>query len=308
MLINSALPLASGSAESFVYLGVLGALCGYPKNCRSSENSTLNTHSSTLEILLLQNTFLHIPGIAKTTERRLWKEGCNSWDDYLSEPNRWSLGSANKTTAQRHLEKSREALNQQEHQFFRRGLGMRQAWRAFPEFRNSCVYLDIETDGNGKNQQITMIGLYDGDTYRCLIQGDNLENFRDIISHYSMIVTFFGGSFDVPVLEQEFRGVRFDQIHIDLCPTLAQVGVRGGLKKIEKQLGIERSPETEGLTGRDAVFLWRKYQQRRDEAALDRLIAYNKEDCVNLEKLAEFAYDKLRATTYPKSPQLSLQY
>jgi uncharacterized protein YprB with RNaseH-like and TPR domain len=257
---------------------------------------------------VLQHTFLHVPGIAKTTERRLWKSGCKTWDDLLEDPMKWSLGSADKTMAKRHIEKSRDALKTQEHQFFRKGLGMRQAWRAFPEFRNSCVYLDIETDGNGKNQAITMIGLYDGETYTCLLQGDNLANFRDIISRYSMVVTFFGGSFDLPVIENEFFGLRFDQIHIDLCPTLSQIGIRGGLKKIEKQLGIERSPETEGLTGRDAIFLWRRYAQRNDEAALDRLIAYNKEDCVNLEKLAEHAYDNLRAAVFPQSPQLSLQY
>ena len=245
---------------------------------------------------MLQNTFLHVPGIARTTEKRLWREGCHCWDDLLAQPTRWSLGSANKTIAQRHIEKSRRALNNQEHQFFRSALGMRQAWRAFPDFRNSCAYLDIETDGSAGNA-VTMIGIYDGRDFRCLIQGDDLENFRDIISHYSMVVTFFGFSYDVPVLQKRFPGVEFDQIHIDLCPTLSQIGLRGGLKKIEKQIGIERSAETEGLTGRDAVWLWRKYRTHDDVNSLKRLIAYNREDCVNLERLAEHAYEQLKAKT-----------
>jgi uncharacterized protein YprB with RNaseH-like and TPR domain len=243
---------------------------------------------------VLQNTFLHVPGIARTTEKRLWKEGCECWEDLLASPSKWSLGSANRTSARRHLEKSYEALKNKEHQFFRHGLGMRQAWRAFPEFRDSCAYLDIETDGNAGNS-VTMIGIYDGKNYQCLIQGDDLENFRDVISHYSMVITFFGFSYDIPVLEKRFPGLDIDQIHIDLCPMLAQLGMRGGLKKIEKELGIERSSETQGLTGRDAVWLWRKYSAHDDTNALKRLIAYNKEDCVNLERLAEYAYDGLKA-------------
>ena len=30
---------------------------------------------------MLQQTFIHIPGIGKETERELWKHGIRSWDD-----------------------------------------------------------------------------------------------------------------------------------------------------------------------------------------------------------------------------------
>lgn len=251
---------------------------------------------------MLQNTFLHIPGVGKTTEKRLWSEGCNCWDDLLSDPSRWSLGTASKATAKRHLERSREALRTEEHQFFRSCLGVNQAWRAFPEFRHSCVYLDIETDGGVNGAAVTTIGLYDGKTYRCLVKGEDLECFRDLISHYSMVVTFFGGTFDLPVLERRFPGIAFDQIHIDLSPTLRQAGFRGGLKKIEKLVGIERSPETQGLTGCDAIMLWRRYRMFGDDKALQRLIAYNREDCVNLERLTEIAYENLKTQLLEPAP------
>jgi hypothetical protein len=87
--------------------------------------------------------------------------------------------------------------------------------------------------------------------------------------------------------------VRFDQIHIDLCPALRRLGYRGGLKSIEEQLGIVRRPETQGLGGWDAVRLWHEWRRGRREA-LDLLVAYNTEDIVNLEALLEFAYPKLR--------------
>jgi len=144
---------------------------------------------------------------------------------------------------------------------------------------------------------VTVIGLYDGKEFQCLVKGDNLENFRDIISNYSMVVTFFGSGFDIPVLQKRFPGIQLDQIHLDLCPALKRVGVRGGLKKIEKHLGINRSPETEGLNGYDAILLWRQFERNRNESALERLMAYNREDVVNLERLAEFAYDRLQDDT-----------
>lgn len=178
---------------------------------------------------------------------------------------------------------------------------MKEAWRAFPQFRSSCVYLDIETDGTQGSNSVTTIGLYDGKDYQCLVKGIDLENFRDIISHYSMIVTFFGAGFDLPVLQKRFLGLRFDQIHIDLCPVLKQVGFRGGLKSIERELGIQRSEQTAGLTGRDAIFLWRRFTNLRDDRALETLIAYNREDVVNLERLAEVAYAALRTQTYNES-------
>jgi uncharacterized protein len=127
-----------------------------------------------------------------------------------------------------------------------------------------------------------------------------------VISHYSMIVTFFGHGFDVPALQRRFPGVGMDHIHLDLCPALRKVGYRGGLKRIEKQFGIERSPETDGLSGFDAVRLWRSYYRMGNDAALERLIAYNREDCVNLVPLAEAAYKRLKRDTLHIEPSLAI--
>jgi len=193
-----------------------------------------------------------------------------------------------------YLRRSIEALAAGRHQFFGPRLGMKNAWRALPDFRSSCVYLDIETDGGSRGESVTMVGMYDGSEFKCLVQGHDLEQFRDAISHYSMIVTFFGAGFDLPMLERRFPGLRLDAIHVDLCPTLRRLGLRGGLKKIEKTLGLARSEETDGLGGMDAVRLWRRYQ-RGDDRALETLIAYNREDVVNLQPLAEFAYKELWA-------------
>lgn len=251
---------------------------------------------------MLTQTFCHIPGVGRETERSLWGQGCLDWDCYLAAPDRFSVGSASKELAREHVERSVEALAEGKHEFFASSLGMGEAWRAWPEFRGSCVYLDIETDGGRHGSSITTIGLYDGKSFTGLVKGVDLGNFPDLISQYSMIVTFFGAGFDLPLLQKCFRNVRFDQIHLDLCPTLRRIGLKGGLKRIERRLGIGRSEDTDGLDGMDAIRLWQRHL-RGDDSALPILLAYNREDVVNLEALAEYAYRELKMLTlYGPSP------
>jgi uncharacterized protein YprB with RNaseH-like and TPR domain len=220
-----------------------------------------------------------------------------NWDDYLA--GGFSAGTATKT-AIRHLEASRRALAFEEHQYFVKRLKLRNAWRAFPNFRHSCAYLDIETTGAPGGGGITVIGIWDGREFLPLVQGEDLGNFPDLISRYSMIVTFCGTGFDLPALQKQF-GIRFDQIHVDLHPVLRELGYRGGLKKVEKELGIERDPEVDGLNGYDAVKLWRRYVTRRDDRAMETLLAYNRADCVNMERLAEIAYERMWDRTFSRS-------
>jgi hypothetical protein len=68
------------------------------------------------------------------------------------------------------------------------------------------------------------------------------------------------------------------------------VGLTGGLKTIEGEVGIDR--DRPDLSGRDAVRLWRQYE-RGDDAALDTLVSYNREDTENLEALADHVTARL---------------
>lgn len=254
---------------------------------------------------MLRRTFCHIPGIGLETERRLWGEGCHDWDCLLAEPEKFSYGSAARDHVVASILAAREALESGNHQYFRKNLAAAEAWRAWPDFRHSCVYLDIETDGGRTGDAVTMVGLYDGREFRCLIAGEELGSFLDVISQYSMVVTFFGTVFDLPMLEKRFRGFRFDQIHLDLCFALKRLGYRGGLKKIEKQLGISRVDEVDELNGLDAIRLWRNHC-RGCPTSLSQLVAYNREDVINLERLAEFTVTELTKSVMPQ-PVGSLQ-
>lgn len=245
---------------------------------------------------MLTRTFCHIPGLGGHTERELWRQGCTDWQRYREDPERFGLGQSNSALVSEWVERSVAAYDSRHHQFFAEGLAAREAWRAWPEFRDSCVYLDIETDGGTWGSSVTTIGLYDGNTFECLVKGESLENFRDAISRYSMIVTFFGTGFDLPMLRKAFPGIEFDQIHLDLCYALKRLGFRGGLKKIERQLGIARGDDTDGLTGLDAIRLWREFRAGNDKS-LETLIAYNRDDVINLETLAQLTYDRMKAAT-----------
>ena len=80
-------------------------------------------------------------------ERSLWGQGCLSWDHVFAEPERFTFGTATPAEVHLHLERSHQALTESDYRFFRRHMSSSDGWRAFPEFRHSCVYLDIETDG-----------------------------------------------------------------------------------------------------------------------------------------------------------------
>ncbi|RMG26868.1 MAG: exonuclease [Armatimonadetes bacterium] len=245
---------------------------------------------------VLTSTFVHIPGVSWKTEISLWEQGAENWYAFLANPERFRTGSAGAKRIQQALNESLQHLEKGEHQYFRKRLPAREAWRVFPEFRDSLIYLDIETCGTPKNE-VTVVGAWDGQHYFAFVQGENLADFPDFLSHYSVLVTFFGSGFDLPVLKRTFPHAPFDQIHIDLCPTLRRIGLRGGLKSIEKTVGIERSPATVGMTGYDAVLLWRKHRAGRSDA-LPLLLEYNREDVRNLEPLMEHAYSTLRRLVY----------
>lgn len=237
---------------------------------------------------MLKNTFLHIPGIGASSERRIWESGILTWDDSMRLP----LPPLKKTV---HLFKERieESLRQLESGrpgYFTDLLPSREHWRLFGEFRKTAVFLDVETNGYmGPRGYITAVSLYDGRSVRYYIRGENLDGFREEISRYDLVVTYNGRCFDIPFIESHL-GIRMGQAHIDLRYVLRDLGFKGGLKGCERSLGIERGP-LDGLDGYFAVLLWRDYRRNKNVKALETLLAYNILDVVNLEPLLVAAYN-----------------
>lgn len=238
---------------------------------------------------LLTSTYLHVPGISEQLERELWSQGALTWDEYLAPGASWNLA----VDATRVIKNSLKKLEQRDPKYFARKIATREHWRTFPEFSDRIVYLDIETDGGFGAESITMIGAYDGDQFRAFVKGKDIDEFPYFMVDKGLMITFFGSGFDIPLLKKLFPYVEFDLLHIDLCHSMRRLGFRGGLKKIERELGMVRGDDTDGLTGRDAITLWRHYK-RGDQKALDLLVEYNREDVVNLKGILMFAYRNLR--------------
>ncbi len=243
---------------------------------------------------MLTCSFIHIPGVGPITERKIWKAGVTTWQDFLESERTARLGPIRTRKVGDGVRSSIEELERRNHRYFRRQLPGRETWRAYGEFRDSVAYLDIETTGmESRTDEITIIGLYDGDRFRSYVGAETREFPRDL-ERFRVIVTFNGASFDLPFLRRALPELRLHQIHIDLRHVLARLGMKGGLKSIEKRMGIARTPRTRDLKGLDAVYLWDKYSGG-DEEALEILLEYNMEDVVNLKDLMEMAYQGLKA-------------
>jgi len=146
------------------------------------------------------------------------------------------------------------------------------------------AYLDIETSFDGA---ITVVGLHAEDRGTIQLVGGMVSDLAvwRALEGVETICTYNGSRFDLPVirrrlgldLTREFRSR-------DLMYDCWRHGLFGGLKRVEKQLGIAR--RSKGIDGRDAMRLWSRYEDGGDEGALNTLLMYNQDDVLNLRVLA----------------------
>ncbi len=244
---------------------------------------------------MLKNTFIHVPRIGRHTEEQLWDNGFTSWDDYIQRFDACPLKSLDPRLVFGYLMESCQALEHDDARYFCEALHSGDAWRLYADFREQTAFVDIETTGLlAGSDAITVIGLFDGKTPRAFIQGINLEDFAEEVQKYSLLVTFNGKRFDLPFICNVFGDMPDYQGHLDLLYPLRRLNYHGGLKSIEKQVGLEREGSLKQMDGYLAVLLWKEYQ-RGNQAALDTLVRYNLEDVVNLQYLADLVYNQSSA-------------
>lgn len=246
---------------------------------------------------MLKNTFLHIPGIGIKTEKRLWKSGINDWDHILTHRQK-GIPPKKHDALSECVKESKYQMASSNPNYFAERIPPSHHWRFFPEFRNSTVYLDIETTGMSRHYEtITTISLYDGKSIFYYVKDQNLDQFPKDIKPYNVIITYNGKIFDVPFIERYF-GIRLNHAHIDLRYIMASLGYKGGLKSCESQLGFNRGELTD-IDGYFAVLLWHDYLKNRNEKALETLLAYNIQDVLTLEVLMVIAYNlKIKDTPF----------
>jgi len=154
------------------------------------------------------------------------------------------------------------------------------------------AYLDIETTGLSRwKDAITVVGVYreyeDGFRMSQLVGAEiTRSSVEHLLKGADTLYTFNGRRFDAVFLECQLR-VKLESplVHRDLMYECWDRGLYGGLKAVERRLGIERT--LRDVSGLQAVQLWWRYARWGDEAALTTLLAYNREDVVNLKVLRE---------------------
>ncbi len=242
---------------------------------------------------MLQRTFLHISGVGPKRELEIWRRGIGDWREFLAR-GRERLPARIYNLGRPVVERSLAALgDRQGVRWLAEVMPRAEHWRFFPTLER-VVYLDIESGGDPAEWGgITVVGLYDGSRVEQYVADHNIWLVDTAMNPYDVVVTFGGSTFDLPMLKRHFPNLILPPVHIDLRWPLKRLGLAGGLKRIEKTLGIARPAAVRGLTGWDAVRLWRHHQQGRP-GALERLLAYNACDVVNLKPLLAHAVARLK--------------
>ena len=239
---------------------------------------------------MIRSTFRLTPGVGPWLESRLWDAGVKTWEALLAAPPS-ALPVPARTAARLRdaIQRAGEHLARGDAEALAVMLPRAERWRLYAAFLPQACFLDIETDGG---DGVTAIGFLDAAGPRVLVAGRDLADFPALAAGWKLLVTFNGIAFDVPVLRRAFPGWRAPGAHVDLCHLWHRLGQRGGLKVIERELGITRPPSVTGLGGLDAIRLWNAHLDG-DAAALRRLVEYNLHDAVNLRTLADLGYNRM---------------
>lgn len=237
---------------------------------------------------MIERSFVFLEGVGRKTEEKLWKADVKDWNEFLNREKIKGLSKTRKYYYDRQLMQAKKALQKQDLSFFLHKLPLKEHWRLYELFKSECVFLDIEVDGKGK---ITVMTLFDGFETKTMVRGVNLEKeiFENEIGKYKLLITYNGSAFDMPKIEKEFK-IKVRMPHVDLKPLCLRLGLKGGLKEIERQLGIPRPQHLRG----HAVDAWKAFWASGDKEWLELLVKYNEEDAVNLKQLVEKCIGKLR--------------
>ncbi|GGM72742.1 uncharacterized protein YprB with RNaseH-like and TPR domain [Halarchaeum rubridurum] len=244
----------------------------------------------------VENSFIAVDGVGERTERSLWADGVRHWDDF--DPDH--LGEKTGRAVDDYIAAARERLAAGDADFFAETLPDGELWRTYENFAENACFFDIETTGlDAATNDVTTVSFHRGGETTTLVRGDDLTaaNVRAELDAADLLVSFNGKRFDAPFIESSFD-LDVTTPHLDLMYPCKRLDLTGGLKQIESELGLDREG-VEGVDGREAVRLWHRYERENDEAALDRLVEYNRYDTVNLRALAERVTAGLHERAFP---------
>ncbi len=239
---------------------------------------------------MLNRSFCHFDGLSESAEVMLWKNGVHDWCMF-EERGRQFLSQSKYESVVAQIPFARAALSSRLAAWFLDRLKSSLKMRVWQAFLEDATYLDVETTGLGPKDVITSIVTLRHGKVAYFVRGINLEAFLAQVREMSLLVTFNGASFDIPMIRRDL-GVSLQAGHLDLMHVGRSLGWRGGLKQVEAKLDLPWCVSERG-DGLDAVKWWQDHQQG-DPAALPKLLKYNADDTLVLEHLAR---ELFRAST-----------
>jgi uncharacterized protein YprB with RNaseH-like and TPR domain len=240
----------------------------------------------------LENSFVGAHGVGEKTERSLWERGIAHWDDVED----GAVGGKRGETLRAFVERARPRLAEGDADFFADALPGSDRWRLAGNFRESACFFDIETTGlSQRSSVVTTVSCHRGGDTTTLVRGEDLtrERLRAELDAADLLVSYNGKRFDVPFLEAAFD-LDVTTPHLDLMYPCRRLDLTGGLKEVERAVGLDRESDVDG---REAVRLWHRYESG-DEAALGRLVHYNRLDAENLATVLDEVTDRLRREVF----------
>jgi predicted nuclease with RNAse H fold/dephospho-CoA kinase len=158
---------------------------------------------------------------------------------------------------------------------------------------DGVLFLDVETTGlSWFYDEITLIGWARNGDYKAIIKGENPRPLLEELARAQTLVTFNGTLFDLRFLRKAFGQIPLPPSHIDLRYLSRRVGLTGGQKSIEQELGIDARRGVENIDGAAAVLLWHEFLRGSPEA-LSSLIDYNRRDVLAMSEILDVVLDRL---------------
>lgn len=236
---------------------------------------------------MIHECFRHFRGVGPRTDQALRTGGFSNWGDCHGRRQDLPFSGSRRDRFLQEIERSARALEEEDIEFFVKAFPTAEHWRILGRYFHRATFIDMETTGLAwQFSHASVISAYHNGKMSNFVYGENLDDFLALVDQSELLVTFNGNSFDIPFLEKTFNIPTLGCPHVDLRWIAWHRGYRGGLKQIERLLGIHRPPSVDGIDGFEAVNLFYRWQGG-DPAARDTLVRYCATDVLTTYLVAE---------------------
>lgn len=236
---------------------------------------------------MIQECFRHVRGIGPKTASLLNERGFASWDDCLGREQELPFNGGRRKRFIQEMRLSREALQKNDIGYFISAFPKAEHWRILARYFNSATFVDVETTGLSRYfNHATVITAFHNRAIHTFRYGENLDEFLILADDAELLATFNGNCFDIPFLEKTFNVPSIHCPHIDLRWIAWHRGYSGGLKYIERGMGMRRPAFLDGIDGFEAVGLFHQWQVG-DAGAGETLARYCAADTIATYLVAE---------------------